>query len=263
MKLQLTLRRTGPANLLPLNYQYPLSAWIYRTLEQADAQYSDFLHNRGYTTQRKSFKLFTFSGLEVADFQVRGDRMEVRSHTITLRVHFYLDQPAQTFVMGLFQARECRLWDQHSEARFVVAQVEALPSPPLAGTVHLHTLSPLVVARRNPRGHDDYLPPDDPDFAPLLRQNLLDKYEATGQLLRPEWANERLEVQPLPKPVPKSRLVTIKAGQPEETRIRGYLFDLVLTAPEPLLELAVLAGLGRYNAEGFGCCEPRPSGGSG
>jgi CRISPR-associated endoribonuclease Cas6 len=216
------------------------------------------LHNQGYTTTRKSFKLFTFSGLEVADFLIRDNRMEVRSPSITLQVHFYLDQPAQTFVMGLFQARECRIWDRQSEVSFVVAQVEALPSLSLAGTVRLRTLSPLVVARRNARGHDDYLPPDDPDFGPLLLQNLLDKYKATGQPLRPEWANERLEVQALPRPAPKSRLVTIKAGQPEETRIRGYMCDLDLTAPAPLLELAVLAGLGRYNAEGFGCCEPRP-----
>lgn len=41
--------------LLPINYQYPLSAAIYSVLKSADADYAAFLHNSGYG---KGFKLF-------------------------------------------------------------------------------------------------------------------------------------------------------------------------------------------------------------
>lgn len=257
MRLKLHLQRIGKANVLPLNYQYPISAWIYHTLEQADESFSAFLHNHGYTTARKSFKFFTFSGLQVADFRIQGDRMAVLSPSATLHVHFYLDKPAETFVRGLFQSRQCRIYDRQSEACFEVAQVEVLPLEVHTETVRLRTLSPLVVGRKNRRGHDDYLAPDDPEYASFLQNNLVDKYLATRQPLRPEWADFPFAFRPLGGP-PKSRLVTIKAEQESQTKIRGYLFDFELTAPRPLLELGLLAGLGRYNADGFGCCELKP-----
>jgi CRISPR-associated endoribonuclease Cas6 len=47
MELQLRLQ-TIHGNAIPINYQYELSSWIYKVIERADAQYSDFLHNKGF-----------------------------------------------------------------------------------------------------------------------------------------------------------------------------------------------------------------------
>ncbi|MEJ7683839.1 MAG: CRISPR-associated endoribonuclease Cas6 [Segetibacter sp.] len=55
---------------------------------------------------------------------------------------------------------------------------------------------------------------------------------------------------------PQSRLVTIKAGTNAETKIRGYTkFRLEVIAPDEMIELALGAGLGLYNAQGMGCVE--------
>jgi CRISPR-associated endoribonuclease Cas6 len=55
---------------------------------------------------------------------------------------------------------------------------------------------------------------------------------------------------------PQSRLITIKGGTEAETKIKGYTkFRLEVTAPDEMIELALGAGLGLYNAQGMGCVE--------
>ena len=46
---------------LPINYQYELSAWIYKVLNDGDPIFSEWLHFKGYKSKNKPFKLFTFS----------------------------------------------------------------------------------------------------------------------------------------------------------------------------------------------------------
>ncbi len=70
--------------MLPLNYQYPLSAWIYKVLARGDRGFAEFLHEQGYKMEnQKTFKLFTFSNLRFPANTyriIRGtDRMEVFS----------------------------------------------------------------------------------------------------------------------------------------------------------------------------------------
>ncbi|MEO6705572.1 MAG: CRISPR-associated endoribonuclease Cas6, partial [Ginsengibacter sp.] len=51
---------------------------------------------------------------------------------------------------------------------------------------------------------------------------------------------------------PQSRLITIKAGSPEETKIRGFKkFRIEVIATKELLKIALGAGLGLYNAQGM------------
>jgi CRISPR-associated endoribonuclease Cas6 len=54
---------------------------------------------------------------------------------------------------------------------------------------------------------------------------------------------------------PKEKKIIIKAGTPEETKVRAYLFDFELQAPVPLLEFGYDAGFGEKNSTGFGCVE--------
>ncbi|MBD0280088.1 MAG: CRISPR-associated endoribonuclease Cas6, partial [Flavisolibacter sp.] len=63
MRLKLTLHTNEKGALLPFNYQYPLSAAIYKIIQTADHEFAAFLHDQGYGEGHKSFKLFTFSDL--------------------------------------------------------------------------------------------------------------------------------------------------------------------------------------------------------
>ena len=54
---------------------------------------------------------------------------------------------------------------------------------------------------------------------------------------------------------PKSKLITIKSGTAAQTKVKGWVFDFELDAPRELVEVGILAGFGKENAQGFGCGE--------
>lgn len=256
MRFKLTLRTTTHA-LIPFNYQYPLSAAIYRIIQRADAAFAAFLHNTGYGEGHKSFKLFTFSDLHTP-FIPRGDRMQLTSGEAGLTVCFYLPQAAEHFIRGLFMHQQLEIADRASKTVFDIVAVEGLHTPvPATSRVMLQPLSPLVAGRKNERGHYDYRHPQDADFTECLVYNWIEKAIAARIPVIAGDDNPEIKIDVLFNDrAPKQRLITIKAGTDAETRIRGYTqFRLAVTASSEMLELALGAGLGLYNAMGCGCVE--------
>ncbi|PIY05025.1 MAG: hypothetical protein COZ21_04960, partial [Bacteroidetes bacterium CG_4_10_14_3_um_filter_31_20] len=45
------------------------------------------------------------------------------------------------------------------------------------------------------------------------------------------------------------------ANTPEETFLKGFLFDFKITAPHELIKIGYYAGFGKANSLGFGCAE--------
>ncbi|MVM34670.1 CRISPR-associated endoribonuclease Cas6 [Spirosoma sp. HMF4905] len=267
MQFKLTLRPTARQTLVPFNYAYRLSAFIYAVLADADAQYANFLHSQGYQfSPTRRFKLFTFSDLIMPNVRVdvRAGGMWLNSPHIEWIVSFYIDKAAQHFIMGLFQDQRCVIASPRHRAEFIIERVEAVPVEITSETIQLRTLSPVVVAEKDERNIDQYLHPADEQFGPLLITNLLAKYGSiqtavpAGASFMDKFDTSSVTYSLLPAQgrnaaQPKSRLVTIKEGSREETRIKGYYnFQFELCGPRELLELAVLAGVGRYNSEGFG-----------
>lgn len=260
MRFLLTLLPLDNSSLLPLNYQYPLSAAIYKIIQQADKDYSAFLHDQGYQLENgKSFKLFSFSDLKVP-YRVQGDRMQINGVQAQLTVSFHIDEAASNFIKGLFINQQLEIGDKISKARFSVREVQLLPDVLAAindnePEVILQPLSALVVGRKNERDNYDFLSPADSDFAKWLIHNWLEKYKAAKPETNAEILKKQVSIQLLtPLQNIKSRLITIKAFTPQQTKIRGFVgFRMKVKAPRALLELALNAGMGLYNSQGFGC----------
>src|SRR5690606_5274841 len=83
MELRLTLSVCG-GDTLPVNYQYPISSWIYRVISEADAGYGDFLHQGGFQQGSRHFKMFTFSQLDARPYRVFGNRMRLLGKEVSL-----------------------------------------------------------------------------------------------------------------------------------------------------------------------------------
>lgn len=258
MRFKLVLQTTHRPAFLPFNYQYPLSAAIYKIIQTADAGFASFLHDRGYGSNHKSFKLFTFSDIKTP-FQKAGDRMQMLTSEAELILCFYMPQAAENFIKGLFLNQRLEIADHKSKTMFLVQQVESLPylTEESVNPVVMHPLSPIVAGKKNARGHYDYRSPEDADFAECLIHNWVEKYAAI-YAMENEVAEEikkaiQLKVKLFPHP-PQQRLITIKGGTIEETKIRGYTrFRMEVKAPGELLQVALGAGLGLHNAQGMGC----------
>lgn len=262
MRFRLTFRMNGDRNCdsIPISYQYPISAWIYKMINEGDPVFSGWLHDQGYIMGNKSYKLFTFSRLQIPkkQFVIKGDRMILKSGEIILYLSFLMESAAEPFILGLFRNQEMIIGNKTGRATFSVKLIERLADPDFRETMNFRLLSPIVINRYD-GNHGKYLSPGDPDFAQLFFSNLICKFTATAlfrkKSLNPDEIGKAVLMSFKLLSEPKSKLVQIKEGTPQATNIRGFLCDFQVTAPVELVKTGYDAGFGEKNSLGFGYAE--------
>ncbi len=257
-QIKLSLENTRQ-NVIPINYQYPLSAAIYKILQKGDAEYAQFLHEEGYG---KGYKFFTFSDLKLKFRLENGDRMRVLGEQVEFLAHFHIPEASKTFIEGLFKSENIVIADKKSKAVFNVQSIQSLPSPFDSSVLKnaiiqmfFKPVSAVLVGVKNDRDNYDYLKPDDDNYIDSLIYNWRGKIGEAYDEKTAEQAVLLAEVELFDNPY-RSRLVHIKSETDAETKIRGYLnFKLKLTAEKRFLELIYNTGIGLENAQGMGCLE--------
>ena len=250
MRLELTLHHL-PAQELPINYQYLIAAWIYRTLGNADAAFAQELHNHGYDFGGKKYKLFSFSALRPKWYDIDHKRAAFRltKSPTKITLSFYVDKAIQHFVMGLFKDQTFELSSGRFKVLFTVSGIEMLPKPVFEKTMRFRTQTPICVSRNvEGKEHAHYASPEEEGYGEWLLQNLRRKQYA----LIPQLAGAAPPSLEIDFPYefkllsePKSKLLSIKG-----IKVRGYLFDFKLTAPKELIELGYFGGFGGMNSSG-------------
>jgi len=247
-------------DLLPINYQYELASWIYKTIHYGNAEFADWLHKHGYMNDKKQFKLFTFSNLLINEIKLIKDRLQIKSNQAELIVSFYMDEAIEPFIIGIFQQQEFSLGDRISKVQFRVKSIEKMQEPEFREEMTFRTLSPVVISKLDETINSNaiYLSPEDENYSSFFIKNLLSKYVAIlkskpqqGNLLN--FVNNDLRFELINKP--KSKLIKIKTDTPQQTQVKGFLFDFKLSAPVELMKLGYFAGFGEKNSLGFGCGE--------
>ena len=245
MKFKITLkidRKYG--DLLPFNYQYEQSAVIYRILAQADTQYSSWLHENGYLLhERKRFKLFCYSPFifeKVRPLPESGC-LKIIDERAVWYISFIPEKSTLEFIQGIFAHQSFTIGNKKYQVAFDVVGVEAIPMPQLSEEISFVTLSPICV-----KLHEDnktqYLSPDNPMFAEGVLKGLMARYESIhGQPFDMEDKDFLFEL--IDKKI-KSKLITIKANTPYESRVRGYLCSFRMKAPSELMKIAYEGGIG-------------------
>lgn len=257
MRFKIHLNRIGNQRFLPINYQYELSAVIYRIIDRADSAFSSFLHTQGYIGNGRPFRLFTFSRLYLQGFRVVKDvgRLEHYGHDGYFEISFMIDRAAEEFIKGVFSDQNFELADQISSVSYTVSSIEAMPVPVFLQTLHYRCLSPIFLRRKRPEGGEDYLGPDDESYEDTLLQNLLSKTlaMATVDNVTPALSSEMPEIklQVLGKVFKNG--VAIKQHTAQASKLIGYMYEFELTAPVQLHEIGYYAGFGHLNSQGFGC----------
>ena len=263
MRFKIDLEVLTPNALISLNYPYQLSGFIYQALEKADPAYARSLHEDGYGFGKRKFKFFTFSPLLIKRREVFGDRLLIKSRYISFMISFYIDKAAERFIMGLFQDQLMCLGDRKTQAKFKIQELTCLTRELKGDSLHLRTLSPMVVARwqEQEQAPVQYLSPVDDDFERYFWDNLIHKYGAVCEaglakkIALPD--RRELSFRVLNPETVRSRLLHIKPGSKAATQVRGYHhFEFELKAPMELLEVGFYGGFGRYSATiGGGFCD--------
>lgn len=250
---------------IPINYQYPLSAWIYKTLNAANSEFATQLHEQGVAILNRSFKLFTFSRLRFEKSENSGNILKIHNSEGNLIINFVLDKANQHFIEGIFNKQQFTIANTQCKADFIITQVQCLPEPTFSSQMKFKTLSPICITKQRENNKNAlFVPPDNSNYSELFMHNLLHKYMALHQHQNSQKTEEYCKtIEQIQQQQPhikllnkeKSRLITIKEGNKEETKIRGFDFNFEITAPPALLKLGYYAGFGEKNSLGFGCCE--------
>ncbi len=265
MRLKLTLFAENPERI-PCNYQYPLSAAIYKLLSQSSPEYSEFLHDHGYTgPDGKPRKLFTFSGLFITPKPgTRGDCLQLRprSTAVLLISSPMINDFVQHLVMGLFSNQVIEIGGGGARTAFAVRQVEVLPEPVFTETTRFIARSPIVVTTvtDSPKGRQTYYyRPMDGELSGAARLSLLKKHlmvykrppENDDLVMRID--RDYIRDRGGEKKV--SRLIRLREGQPDRTDVKGFMCPFTLTGSTELMRTAWECGLGDKTSMGFGCIE--------
>lgn len=264
MRLRLTLVAAKREGSFTLNYAYYLSSAIYSWIEQSSPEYSAFLHQKGYSPEglHRRFKHFCFSQLVVPDRRIDGGRLHFRSPEMIWYVGMPVDATVQHLVTGMFEKRG--FFIEREDNRFLIEQIEVLPEPEWKSSMTFRLLSPVTVSvpeQRNGRLVPRYLRVNDPLLSEALRTNIVNKYRSLYGENGPEGAQpfqcafDQHFIASRGGPERVSKLITIKEGRTDETKVRGFLCPVNIEGDIDLIKLAYDSGLGEKNSMGFGMIE--------
>lgn len=257
MRFKITLRKIGKGRLLPINYQYELSAIIYKLIDRGDSDFSKFLHDQGYLVGNRHFRLFTFSRLTFQGYKILRDsqRIDHYGEVAQFEISFLVDRAAEEFVKGVFASQEFRLADSISGINYQVSHIEAVAKPRFNTTMCYRCLSPILIKEKRSDGGENYLDPNSTNYLEILVQNMVSKTHAilfAG--IREQLAydfEEKYNLTVLGKIYKNG--VTIKQHTEAETKLIGYMYKFELTVPTEFHEIGYYAGFGHLGSQGFGC----------
>ncbi|MBE3582167.1 MAG: CRISPR-associated endoribonuclease Cas6 [Thermoanaerobacteraceae bacterium] len=246
--MQLTIFFTAPGPVaVPVQYGHLLQGIIYRHMENPVLR--SYLHEHGFAMGKRRFKLFTFSRL--LGREVRYDRAAGRL-VLTPPLRLVICSPIpfilQELGTGFLRQGQVRL----GEARLEVKEMATAAPRVTQEILRVRMLSPLVVystlASGDGRTYTYYYSPFEPRFTELVANNLAKKHllvygrpaRVDGFAIRPARVDDR----------------DLKVTYYKETVVKGWMGQYELRGDPDLLQVALDAGLGAKNSQGYGCCTP-------
>ncbi len=253
MRLKLTLKQSKPKQLIPADYHYAVTSFIYRTIEKSDAVYSEWLHSKGFMDGNKKFKFFNFSDFYIPQrsFNVPG-KIEVLSENLTLNVSMLSDKSIEHLIIGMFESGRMKIFDNTAEAEFYVKFIETVPEPEFKETMKYRILTPAVFSKKviyNGKESPHFLRPDEEDYTLYFLKNISEKYKIYSgrgeDIVSPDMEMERTSEF-------KKHIRTVRVKGSPDNKIVGYKYEFKLKAPAEIHRMLWMSGIGVKNSFGFG-----------
>lgn len=221
---------------LPLDYSYRVSSAVYR-LASADEEYSEFLHDCGYGTDGRRYKLFTYSPLK-GHYRIE-DRHIIFEGDISFEVRSISERFCGAVKSSLLENGAVKLMD----TVLPVKMTEIYDNPLTAEEADISTLSPIVVSSSE-NGKTVYFSPENDRWEEMINLTLYRKYTAAyGE-----------------EPPSVVKLGLLGKSKKVVTRVKGiwvtaYHVRLHITADPLVTAFLYETGLGAKNSQGFGMFE--------
>jgi len=256
MRLKITAS-TNKKMLIPFNYQYVLQAAIYNLIENASAEYSDFLHNTGFIDGNKHHKLFTFSKLIFSHYGKHRSGFSNVSEFV-----FYFSTPIEksyeNLVLGIFTNQKMRLKFLGKKYELEIILVETLPEINYKKTMKMVCLSPIAISTGETSEYyhkqhfADYMDSKERNiFIFNLKNNLLAKYNLVHHKEFAGNTDFEFSFDPnyiINKKGKISKLITFK----DNIKIKAMEAPFKITAEPELIKIGYECGFGEKNSGGFG-----------
>ena len=222
--------------VLPINYNHIIQAVIYRTLSVMP-DYTDFLHNRGYSSGHRQYKMFQFSQLK-GKYRIKEKRiifysfieLEIRSpEPLLIQL---LDGGFRyggiTFGQKNYKNIRTKIND------FTVEKEELI----------VKTVTPIVVySTDSTTKYTVYYSPEDIEFYEEIQNNAYRKYQAYYEVEPDSYVEIREAGDMTAK-----KLVTKYQG----SYIEAWYGNFILSGKRKYLDFLYQTGLGSKNSQGFG-----------
>lgn len=261
MRLKLKLKLLT-SNLISANYHYALSSAIYKLLSFGSEEFAEFLHDKGYKTNGKNYKLFNFA-LKFKRPKILKDVFLLEDKEADLFISSPLiDNFVKNFVVGTFNSKQIELKANNTLSKFSIEQAEFVPEPNFYVKNKFLLYSPLVLSKRAMRNGKpvEYYFRFNDDIDELnwnMNNNLKNKYkvlfnkEYDGEGLEFEWDNEYLERQ-LKKGKNIQKRILITSDINNAISVIGMQAPFYLVGDRELMKVGYECGFGKSNSMGFG-----------
>jgi len=227
---------------LPIHYNHILQGFIYKNL--TDEALRKFLHEVGFKTGKRSYKMFTYSKL-LGSYQINRENKTILFESpIRLHISSLVDDFINDLSTSLFKSNRLFLGNKEIElssinAEYPVfkereAKIEMLSSIVIYSTIKIDGKTKTV-----------YYSPQDSIFSEKIQKNLIRKYTAIhGQAPK----DDEFIITYIGRDEPKKSVIRYY-----DTIINGYNGRYIIKGNPELIRLGYFVGIGSKNSQGFGC----------
>ena len=238
--MQLSISFKGEKDIiLPTHYNNILQAFIYNNI---DNNLASFLHDKGYISNGRVFKLFTFSRI-LNKGRNENNRFNFGKE-VKLVVSSPLDYFCKSIANNMLQREDLFL----GQNRIKTEQIQIFNQVIDKDRIEVEVLSPIVVystlLKQDGSKYTCYFMPKDPDFNRIITENLVKKYNA----LNSTNAIFEKEIEFIPIGQPRQNFTYYK-----NIIIKGSSGRFLIKGNKELLQIGFDAGFGSKNSQGFGC----------
>lgn len=221
---------------LPIHYHHIVQSAIFNKLE-SNKEYSSFIHNKGYRTSSRTFKLFTFGALQ-------GKYVIEEQNIIFLNEVMLEIRSIDARMIQILSENIKKSGITYLNQNCIDVHVTLMDKEIEEEELTVRMLSPICVYSTDiETGKTYFYHPSDMEFSKRVNENFKRKYFAYSGVE----ADSDIQIT-VKKLHPKDKYVTKYKG----FYINGWKGEYVLQGKRKYLDFLYQTGLGSKNSQGFG-----------